>query len=116
MSSDDVSAGTSQTLIIARMRPEDAGRVASIFAESDTGPLPGLLGVRSRSLFRFHDVYAHLIEAPADVRPGLSRVREDPLFTDINTKLAELVRPYDPQTWRGPDDAMAQRFYHWRAG
>lgn len=106
---------TSQTLIVARMRAEDAERVAGIFAESDAGALPKLLGVRSRSLFRFHDVYLHLIESDQDVRPQLEQVRQDPLFQDVNTKLAEFVLPYDPATWAGPRDAMAERFYHWRS-
>ncbi|MFL6115837.1 MAG: TcmI family type II polyketide cyclase [Catenulispora sp.] len=110
-----MTARTSQTLIVARMRAEDAGRVAGIFAESDAGALPGMLGVRRRSLFRFHDVYVHLIESDEDVRPGLAQVRQDPLFQDVNTKLADFVLPYDPAAWRGPEDAMAERFYHWRA-
>jgi len=108
-------AAGSQTLIIARMDPAHAATVSAIFAESDAGDLPHMLGVRQRSLFRFHDVYVHLIESAEDVRPGLAEIRQDPLFVDVNTKLAELVLPYDPATWRGPTDAMAERFYHWRA-
>ena len=104
-----------QTLIVARMSPGHADRVAEIFAESDAGDLPGLLGVRQRSLFRYHDVYVHFIEADTDVRPALEQVRRDPLFVDVNTKLSDLVLPYDPSTWRQPADAMAERFYHWRA-
>ncbi|MEY9862698.1 cyclase [Catenulispora sp. GAS73] len=106
---------TSQTLIVARMSAEHAERVAGIFAESDAGDLPGMLGVRRRSLFRFHDVYVHLIESDQDVRPGLEQVRGGPLFQDVNSKLAPFVLPYDPATWAGPQDAMAERFYHWRA-
>ncbi|NUR59794.1 MAG: TcmI family type II polyketide cyclase [Catenulispora sp.] len=110
-----MAGSTSQTLIVARMREHDAARVAGIFAESDAGALPGMLGVRRRSLFRFHDVYLHLIESDDDVRPHLAQVREDPLFQDVNTKLADFVLPYDPATWAGPQDAMAERFYHWRS-
>jgi cyclase len=110
-----MAGSTSQTLIVARMREQDAARVAAIFAESDAGALPKLLGVRSRSLFRFHDVYLHLIESDEDVRPQLAQIRQDPLFQDVNSKLADLVLPYDPATWAGPEDAMAERFYHWRS-
>jgi cyclase len=52
-----------KTLIVARMRPGSEQDIARIFAASDATELPRRIGVRSRTLFRFHDLYMHLIEA-----------------------------------------------------
>jgi cyclase len=102
-------------LIVARMDPADAKEVADIFAKSDTTELPKMLGITRRALFRFHGVYLHLFESEQEISPLLAGVREHPLFTDVNTQLARYISPYDPATWRGPNDAMADEFYSWRA-
>jgi cyclase len=102
-----------RTLIVAKFDPDDAGAVARIFAESDAGELPHLIGVNSRSLFRFHDLYFHLVEADDDITPNLYRARKGELFADINSKLSAYIRPYDPG-WKEPKDAMAESFYEWR--
>jgi cyclase len=106
-----------RTLIVARLKPGGADSaveaVAEAFAESDRTELPDLLGVAGRSLFSFHDLYFHLIESEVDLRPGLAKVREHPLFADINTKLSAHISAYDPG-WRGPQDAMAREFYRWQ--
>jgi cyclase len=94
------------------MDPADANKVAAIFEESDAGELPRMIGVSQRTLLRFHDLYFHLVEAEQDITANLYRVRQDPLFSDVNTKLADYIRPYDPN-WLEPRDAMATTFYHW---
>lgn len=104
----------SRTLIVARMRPGSEEAVKDIFAESDTGDLPRMLGVRERRLYRFHDLYFHSIESDEDLALPLSEVRQHPLFADINQKLSEHITAYDPATWRSPTDAMAREFYLWR--
>jgi len=104
-----------KTLIVAKMDRKDAPTVADIFAESDAGALPKLVGVRERTLFRFHDLYFHLIESEQELAPNIANVRTHPLFTEVNTRLAQYITAYDPDKWRGPDDAMAQQFYHWPA-
>ncbi|MCM3886729.1 TcmI family type II polyketide cyclase [Frankia sp. R82] len=106
---------THRTLIVARMDPADAQAVARTFAESDAGELPGIVGVTRRELFAFHGLYFHLIDAPTDVAPAVSDVRDHPLFVDVNNKLEQYISAYDPQTWRGPRDAMARSFYQWSA-
>lgn len=103
-----------RTLIVARLNSGSTAEVADAFAASDRTDLPHMLGVTGRSLFTFHDLYFHLIESGADLRPKLAEVREHPLFTDVNTRLAEHVTAYDPG-WRGPQDAMAREFYRWQA-
>lgn len=105
-----------RTLIVARMNPADAAAVAATFAESDAGELPAIVGVTRRELFRFHGLYFHLIEAPADIRNNVRDVHSNPLFVDVNTKLEKYITAYDPETWRSPRDAMAQSFYSWTAG
>ncbi|HEX6871581.1 MAG TPA: TcmI family type II polyketide cyclase [Micromonosporaceae bacterium] len=101
-----------RTLIVARMRPSEADAVAKIFADSDATDLPRMIGVTRRTLFRFHDLYFHLVEADQDITENLYRARSHPLYGDINRRLAEHISPYDPN-WREPKDAMAQPFYRW---
>ena len=104
-----------RTLIVARMEPSEADAVARIFAESDETELPHRIGVTRRTLFRFHDLYFHLVEADDDITPNLYQARKSELYQDINTKLASHIRPYDPN-WKEPKDAMAQAFYSWTPG
>ncbi|GAA3731961.1 cyclase [Spinactinospora alkalitolerans] len=101
-----------RTLIVARTVPENISAIADVFAESDDSELPHMIGVSRRTLFSFHDLYFHLVEAEHDITPGLYRARSHPLYQDINTRLASLVSPYDPG-WKEPKDAMAAPFYSW---
>jgi cyclase len=101
-----------RTLIIARLKTDDPQRIADIFAESDATDLPHMIGVSRRTLFTFHDLYIHSVEADEDISPNLYRARSHPLYQDINSRLAEHVYPYDP-AWAEPKDAMAQPFYIW---
>jgi cyclase len=101
-----------RTLIVARMDPLESDSVAGIFAESDASDLPHMIGVSRRTLFRFHDLYFHLVEADGDIGPNLYRARSHPLYQKINTRLSQHIRPYDPN-WAEPRDAMATPFYTW---
>ncbi|MFD4573967.1 TcmI family type II polyketide cyclase [Streptomyces sp. NPDC058417] len=104
---------THQELIVARMAPGSAPDIAKLFAESDRGELPHLIGVTRRSLFQFDDIYMHLIESERDPGEAIQKAVGHPEFRDISEKLTAYVRAYDPQTWRSPKDAMANRFYVW---
>jgi cyclase len=73
-----------------------------------------LIGVSRRTLFTFHDLYLHLVEADTEVSSSLYKARSHPLYRDINQRLTEFVYPYDP-AWAEPKDAMAQPFYVWTA-
>jgi cyclase len=103
-----------RTLIVARMAAAEAGVVAEAFAESDATDLPHLIGVERRTLFCFHDLYFHLVEAGKDIAPNLNRARSHPLYRKLNTELARHISPYDPN-WKEPKDAMAVPFYIWEA-
>ncbi|ACZ87052.1 TcmI family type II polyketide cyclase [Streptosporangium roseum] len=103
-----------RTLIVARMEPAEADNVAQIFADSDASDLPRMVGVSRRTLFRFHDLYFHLVEADEDITPNLYKARSHPLYDEINQRLSKHIRPYDPN-WREPKDAMASPFYIWEA-
>ena len=103
-----------RSLLIARFDPKDADVIAKVFAESDRTEMPHLLGASSRTLFRFHNLYLHLIESTVDIGENIAKVRDHPLFQDVNTKLSHYVQPYSPD-WRGPRDAMATPFYTWEA-
>ncbi|MFD8691056.1 TcmI family type II polyketide cyclase [Streptomyces sp. NPDC059651] len=102
-------------LIVARMAPESAPDIAELFAASDSSELPHLVGVTRRKLFQFGDVYLHLIESERPPGPEIAKVTDHPAFKDISDRLTAFVSPYDPQTWRGPKDAMAQEFYRWES-
>lgn len=104
----------SRTLIVARLDPTDREAVAGIFAESDATELPQMIGVKRRSLFAFHGLYFHLVEAEKAITPSLYRSRSHPLYEDINRKLAEFMTPYHP-SWREPKDSMAEQFYSWES-
>ncbi|RFU83715.1 TcmI family type II polyketide cyclase [Streptomyces triticagri] len=101
-----------RTLIVARMEHDDADKVAALFAESDATELPHLIGVQRRTLFRFHGLYFHLVEAEAPINSDLYKARSNPLYQDINTRLQEFMTPYDA-SWREPKDSMAESFYSW---
>jgi cyclase len=101
------------TLIVARMAPGSAPDIAKIFAESDRGELPHLVGVSRRSLFQFQDVYLHLIESERDPGPAIAKAAGHPEFRDVSDRLSAYVSAYDPETWRSPKDAMAHCFYRW---
>ncbi|GAA3367295.1 TcmI family type II polyketide cyclase [Streptomyces sannanensis] len=102
-----------QALIVARMAPESAPHIAEIFAASDSGELPHLVGVTRRSLFQFGDVYLHLVEADRPPGPAIAKVVDHPAFRDVSERLSAHVSAYDPLTWRSPKDAMAHEFYRW---
>jgi cyclase len=104
---------THRSLIVARLEPQHRERVAELFAESDAGDLPHLVGVTRRTLYGFHDLYFHLIEADNDVAAKVDQVRRTELFGQIDSGLADFVKPYHP-SWREPRDAMAAPFYEWR--
>jgi cyclase len=102
-----------QALIVARMAPGSAPDIAGLFAASDAGELPHLVGVSRRSLFQFGDVYLHLIESDKDPGPAIAKVTGHPEFRDLSDRLSAFISPHDPETWRSPKDAMAHRFYRW---
>jgi len=102
-------------VIVARIKPGCEEEVARIFAESDKTDLPGLTGVRHRSLFVLDDVYIHYVEIEEDFTQAVDQVRDHPLFKEISRKLDDHITPYDPETWRSPKDATAHEFYTWDA-
>lgn len=102
-----------RTLIVARMKPDSGPGIAEIFAESDRGELPHLVGVTGRSLFQFGDLYLHLVEADRPPGPSVARYKDHPEFREVSEKLTAYVQAYDPATWREPKDAMAREFYRW---
>jgi len=102
-------------VIVAKIKPGSEEDVARIFAESDQTDLPGLAGVKHRSLFVLDDVYIHYVETTEDFEAAVDEIREHPLFKDISTRLDEHITPYDPETWRSPKDATAWEFYSWDA-
>ncbi|GAB2956497.1 hypothetical protein GCM10027280_51380 [Micromonospora polyrhachis] len=103
-----------RSLIVAKVAPGMEQQVAQIFAESDETELPGIVGVRHRSLYRLDDLYVHLVETAQPSGPALAAARAHPEFVRISERLLPYISPY-LATWRSPQDAVAQCFYHWDA-
>ncbi|MDT0547815.1 MULTISPECIES: TcmI family type II polyketide cyclase [Streptomyces] len=102
-----------RTMIVAKMNRDAGPDIAKVFAHSDQGELPKLIGVTGRSLFQFGDVYLHLIEADRPPAEQVARYVKHPEFRDVSERLQPFVQAYDPETWREPKDAMAHEFYRW---
>jgi cyclase len=101
-----------QTMIIAKMDPDAADEVSAIFGRYDATAMPHQIGVRSRSLFRFHGLYVHLIDFDRPPPEAMQIAQSLPAFRAVSDDLRPYIEAYDPN-WRGPQDAMAHRFYHW---
>lgn len=106
----------SRTVIVARIKPGAEPTVAQIFAESDAGPLPTMMGVTGRWLYSIDDVYLHVLERTGEPFDGAVAQRHDqPAFAKIMDDLSPYISPFDPETWGSPLDAVATEFYRWRA-
>ena len=99
-------------MIIAKMAAADAEDVAAVFGRYDATSMPHEIGVRSRSLFRFHGLYVHLIEFDRPAAEAMRIAQSLPAFRAVSHDLKPNIEAYDPN-WRSPADAMARRFYHW---
>ena len=104
-----------RSLIVAKILPDAQDEVAAIFADSDRTELPGIAGVRRRSLYRLGDLYVHLLETEAPGADAVARAKAHPEFARVSDELSRYISPYLP-TWRGPEDAQAKLFYDWTPG
>ncbi|MFV0524993.1 MAG: TcmI family type II polyketide cyclase [Acidimicrobiales bacterium] len=104
-----------RTLIVAKLVPGSENQIAQIFSESDAGELPRQMDVQERSLYVLRDLYVHIIDFESEAEQRIKSGQDSAGFRDISERLSRHVRPYDPETWRSPADAMARRFYHWKA-
>jgi cyclase len=100
-------------LIVARIKPGAEDEVARLFAESDATDLPGLAGVRHRSLFVLDDIYVHYVETDDEFAGVVDTIRDHPGFRELSAQLDAYISPYDPETWKSPKDAQAREFYSW---
>src|SRR3712207_9432837 len=98
-------------MIIAKMAPADADKVADIFARSDATSMPHEIGVRSRSLYQFHELYVHLIDFDRPASEAMRIAQSLPAFRAVSDALRPVIEAYEPR-WRSPHEAMARRFYH----
>lgn len=104
------------TLIVARMAPGSSAEVARLFADFDATDMPRLMGTRRRQLFSYRGLYFHLQDFDEDNGGELiEQAKSDPRFVGISDDLKPFIEAYDPATWRSPSDAMATRFYTWKA-
>ena len=99
-----------RALIVARMAPDSAADIAEVFAASDRGELPQLIGVTGRSLFQFGDLYLHLIEAERPPGPAVAKVTGAPGVPGhqraaVRRTSARTTR----QTWREPEGRHGAR-------
>lgn len=103
-------------LIVARMDASSSADVARLFGEFDKTEMPGRMGTRRRQLFHYYGLYFHLQDF-ADDQGGetIEAAKTDPTFVQISKDLRPFISAYDPDTWKSPKDAMANRFYRWAA-
>jgi cyclase len=102
------------TLIVARMRPRSAEEVAGLFAAFDKTEMPHRMGTARRQLFAYKGLYFHLQDfEDQHGKERIERAKDDERFVGISADLSEHITAYDPETWRSPADAMAERFYDW---
>jgi cyclase len=104
-----------RSLIVAKMLPGAAPRVADLFRESDSTPLPEQVGVFRRSLYARDDLYIHVLETSRPSAEALRIAQREDEFHRVSAALAEFITPYDPRTWRSPADALAHEFYRYDA-
>jgi hypothetical protein len=80
--------------------------------------MPAGIGVTGRTLFHYHGLYAHLVEATDDTGGDLiDRIQARHAHADF-AQIVEKVRPYlTPYVagWRELKDSRATEFYRWRA-
>lgn len=104
------------TLIVARMKPDDADHVSRLFRGFDETDTPAFMGTRRRQLFHFHGLYFHLQDFDNDTGGiAIESAKSNSQFVQISADLKEYIAAYDPATWRSPKDAMATRFYDWNS-
>ncbi|MBB6174242.1 hypothetical protein HNR23_004302 [Nocardiopsis mwathae] len=107
-----------RVLFIDRMDPQNADQVAKIWATHDATGLPQKIGVARRTLYRFHGLYVHMVEAVDDIEGDLvDRIfdaRNVPSFIETGDALAGFLEPYSPD-FRNLKDTAAEEFYQWHA-
>lgn len=104
-----------RTIIVARIQPDAESSVADVFAASDATSLPHDLGVKHRALYSLQDIYLHVIDFDQDPAQALRKAEQLQGFRQISDNLRPYIKPYDEQTWRTPQDAVAKQFYRWSA-
>jgi hypothetical protein len=104
---------TYRALMIRRWDPAHRDRIAEIFRAHDETELPAQIGATRRTLFGYHDLYFHLIEAEDDFRERLFAAVGDQRFRTVDDELATLLTPYRADT-PSMAQAQAEPFYDWR--
>lgn len=104
------------TLIVTHFKPGSEKEIARLFAESDATELPDLIGVQTRRLYTFHDIYIHLVQGVEEqVGPKVEHFHNHPLFQQISKALDDYIIPFQGR-WGNVEQASAKQFYHWERG
>jgi molybdate-binding protein len=94
------------------MDPENAEKVARIFAEHDDTDLPRQVGVTARTLLHYQGLTFHLIESEEDIIANVMKAHEDnPEFRELNEQLRPYLSPI-VSDWHDIRDSQAREFYH----
>ena len=101
-----------QIMIVAKMRAQDAPTVAEIFARSHATSMPHEIGVTSRMLYRFHEIYVHVIDLGCPAVEAMQTAQGLPSLRAVSEELKPFIEAYDAN-WHSACDAMAIRFNHW---
>ncbi|WP_160160836.1 TcmI family type II polyketide cyclase [Actinomadura sp. K4S16] len=103
---------THRAVMVRKIAPGARDAVAAAFREHDRTDLPRRIGVARRTLLTYHDLYIHLVEGDASFKDALYAAADEPLFREIDARLATLLVPYDKDR-PAMRQAQAEEFYHW---
>lgn len=105
---------TFRMIMVRLMEEGTQPALAAAFDAHDATGFPERVGVSHRSLYSYHGIYLHLVEADHDVRPALIAHRSDPKWREVDTQVTALLNPVDPRFPSMPQ-AQATCFYTWDA-
>lgn len=102
-------------MIMVRMMPDGVEpALEQAFSLHDRSGLPESIGAVHRSLYSYHGIYLHLVEAPRDIRGDLAAHSGHPAFRAVDKAVTPLLRPVDPN-YPSMSQAQARCFYEWNA-
>ncbi|MFB7719008.1 TcmI family type II polyketide cyclase [Nocardia sp. NPDC056100] len=101
-----------RALFVRRMATAHIPDVTALFDAHDRTRLPGAIGVTRRTLFHFHDLYFHLVEADRDMVANVRTHRDDPRLRMLDSGLARYLAPYEASA-PTMGDSQARVFYSW---
>lgn len=103
---------TFRMIMVRLMEEGTQPALAAAFSRHDATGFGEQIGVAHRSLYSYHGIYLHLVEAESDLRPVLASQRDNPVWRTVDKEVTSLLSPVDPRFPSMPQ-AQASCFYTW---